>query len=94
MNRVAVGNTVYHTLNRSNERVQVFHTDKDYKHFESLLLEGVELVSMRILSNCVIHTLMNNVNCYVRNPTHPPKYGFEYGYKYYVLIVFRKNIWL
>jgi len=47
MNRVAVGDTVFHVLNRSNGRVPIFHTDKDYAHFESLLLEGVELVGMR-----------------------------------------------
>lgn len=54
MNRVAVGDTVYHVLNRANARAQMFHTDKDYKHFESLLLEGVELIGMRILSYCIM----------------------------------------
>lgn len=54
MNRVAIGDTVYHVLNRANGRVQIFHTDADYKHFESLLLEGVELVGMRILSYCIM----------------------------------------
>ena len=47
MNRVAVGDTVFHVLNRSNGRVPIFHTDKDYAHFESLLLEGVELVGIQ-----------------------------------------------
>lgn len=54
MNRVAVGDTVYHVLNRANGRTQIFHTDNDYQHFESLLLEGVELVGMRILSYCIM----------------------------------------
>ena len=54
MNRVAAGDTVYHVLNRANGRVQIFHTDADYKHFESLLLEGVGLVGMRILSYCIM----------------------------------------
>ena len=54
MNRVAVGDTVFHVLNRSNGRVPIFHTDKDYAHFESLLLEGVELVGMRILAYCIM----------------------------------------
>ena len=54
MNRVAVGDVVYHVLNRANGRVQIFHTDKDYKHFESLLLEGVALIGMRILSYCIM----------------------------------------
>jgi len=35
MNRVAAGDTVFHILNRSTGRVPVFHTDKDYAHFES-----------------------------------------------------------
>ena len=48
--RVAVGGEVYHCINRSNGRVPIFHTDDDYRHFESLLLEGVELIGMRILA--------------------------------------------
>ena len=54
MNRVAAGNTVYHVLNRANGRVQIFHTEADYQHFESLLLEGVMLVDMRILAYCIM----------------------------------------
>jgi len=34
--------------------VQIFNTDKEYRHFESLLLEGVELMGMRILSYCIM----------------------------------------
>lgn len=48
MSRVAVGDVVYHVLNRANGRVGVFHTDKEYRHFELLLLEGVELIDMRL----------------------------------------------
>ena len=54
MNRVAIGGILYHVINRSNGRVQIFNSDKEYKHFESLLLEGVELVGMRILSYCIM----------------------------------------
>lgn len=54
MNRLAVGDTIYHVLNRANGRVQIFHTDADYHHFESLLLEGVALVGMRILAYCIM----------------------------------------
>lgn len=54
MNRVAIGGIPYHVINRSNGRVQIFNSDKEYKHFESLLLEGVELVGMRILSYCIM----------------------------------------
>lgn len=54
MNRVAVGEIPYHVLNRSNGRVPIFKTDAEYQHFESLLLEGVELIGMRILSYCIM----------------------------------------
>lgn len=54
MKRVAVGDTVYHVINRSNRRDTIFHTDKDYQHFESLLLEGIELVNMRLLAYCIM----------------------------------------
>lgn len=54
MNRVAVGGIPYHVINRSNGRVSIFHQDKDYQHFESLLLEGVELTGMRVLSYCIM----------------------------------------
>ena len=54
MNRVAVGDVVYHVLNRANGRAQIFHTDTEYQHFESLLLEGVALIGMRILAYCIM----------------------------------------
>lgn len=52
--RLSVGDTIYHVLNRSNGRVQIFHTEKDYQHFEGLLVEGKELIGMRLLSYCVM----------------------------------------
>jgi putative transposase len=54
MNRVAIGGISYYVINRANGRVQIFNSDKEYQHFESLLLEGVELVGMRILSYCIM----------------------------------------
>lgn len=54
--RVAVGGVVYHVINRSNGRVRIFDTSQEYAHFESLLLEGVELTGMRILA----YTIMPN----------------------------------
>lgn len=54
MNRVAVGGVVYHVLNRSNGRVTIFSNDDEYKHFESLLLEGVALIGMRLLAYCIM----------------------------------------
>ena len=52
--RVAVGGGI--PLHQQIEwgRVPIFHTDDDYRHFESLLLEGVELIGMRILAYCIM----------------------------------------
>lgn len=52
--RVSVADVVYHVINRANGRDQIFHTDKDYQHFESLLQEAKELTAMRILSYCIM----------------------------------------
>ncbi len=52
--RVSVGDTIYHVINRSNGRVRIFDSDDDYKHFESLLQEGRELIDMRILAYCIM----------------------------------------
>lgn len=54
INRVAVADTVYHVLNRSNGRVRIFNKDDDYRHFESLLQEGKDMVGMRILAYCIM----------------------------------------
>lgn len=52
--RVAVGNTIYHVLNRANGRVKIFEGRKEYQHFESLLKEGKDLIAMRILAYCIM----------------------------------------
>ena len=52
--RVAVGDMPYHVLNRANGRTRIFHDEKDYRHFEALLKEGVELIDMRILAYCIM----------------------------------------
>lgn len=52
--RVAIGDTVYHVINRANGRAQIFDTPQEYAHFESLLLEGVELIGMRLLAYCIM----------------------------------------
>ncbi|KKS84900.1 MAG: hypothetical protein UV60_C0013G0017 [Parcubacteria group bacterium GW2011_GWA2_43_11] len=52
--RVAVGNVIYHVINRANGRVQIFNKDDDYMHFEELLLEARELTGMRILAYCIM----------------------------------------
>ena len=58
--RVAIGGIPYHVINRSNGRARIFHQDKDYTHFESLLLEGVELIGMRILAYCIMPNHCDN----------------------------------
>lgn len=52
--RVAIGDEIYHVINRSNGMVKIFHNDSDYQHFESLLLEAKELTNMRILAYCIM----------------------------------------
>ena len=52
--RVAVGGEVYHCINRSNGRVPIFTTNDEYRHFEALLQEGVELIGMRVLAYCIM----------------------------------------
>ena len=52
--RVTAGDTIYHVINRANGRVQIFNTNKDYQHFESLLQEVKELTGMRILAYCIM----------------------------------------
>lgn len=52
--RVAIADVVYHVINRANGRAEIFHTDKDYRHFESLLQDAVDLTNMRILAYCIM----------------------------------------
>jgi len=52
--RVAVGNTLYHVINRANGRARIFGSDNDYTHFESLLQEGKELIDMRLVAYCIM----------------------------------------
>jgi putative transposase len=52
--RIAIGNTIYHVLNRGNGRHTIFNNEKDYQHFETLLEEANELLDMRILAYCLM----------------------------------------
>ena len=52
--RIDVGDYVYHILNRANARVQIFDNNKDYQLFESILEEAVEKFDMRLLSYCIM----------------------------------------
>jgi putative transposase len=45
---------LYHVINRSNGRVEIFHTDDDYKHFEKLLQDAKDMVDMRIVGYCIM----------------------------------------
>jgi putative transposase len=56
MNRIAIGDTIYHVINRANGRMQIFNTKEDYQLFEQLLTEARELTDMRILA----YTIMPN----------------------------------
>lgn len=52
--RVDVGGEVYHVLNRSNARVQIFDNDQDYKQFVEILEEAVLKYNMRLLAYCIM----------------------------------------
>ena len=52
--RVDVGEYVYHVINRANARVRIFDTDDDYQLFETILEEGKERTGMRILAYCIM----------------------------------------
>jgi len=54
VNRVDVGNQIYHVLNRANARMQIFDNDKDYQMFESVLEEAKEKFDMRIISYSIM----------------------------------------
>ncbi len=53
-NRIAIGDTVYHVLNRGNGRRTIFANEQDYQDFETLLVEANELLDMRILAYCLM----------------------------------------
>ena len=52
--RVSVADVVYHVINRANGRLPIFHTDQDFKHFETLIQEAKDLTDMRILAYCIM----------------------------------------
>lgn len=52
--RSAVGDTVYHVLNRANGREKIFQKEKDYEAFEKILSEAKEKYPMRIISFCIM----------------------------------------
>jgi putative transposase len=52
--RISIGNYVYHVLNHSNARAQIFDNDEDYRAFEKILEEGVKRFDMRLLAYCLM----------------------------------------
>jgi putative transposase len=52
--RINLGGYVYHVINRSNGRVKIFRTEKDYLDFEYLLSEMKETFDMRILAYVIM----------------------------------------
>jgi putative transposase len=52
--RAAVGDVIYHVINRANGREQIFQSKEDYQDFEKLLLEAKEKYLMRILAFCIM----------------------------------------
>ena len=52
--RVDVGNQIYHVLNRANARVQIFDEESDYRQFEEILEKAMEKFDMRVLGYCIM----------------------------------------
>ncbi|MFA4975858.1 MAG: transposase [Candidatus Paceibacterota bacterium] len=50
INRIDVGDVIYHVINRANARMQIFNKDEDYILFEKVIEEAKEKFDMRILS--------------------------------------------
>jgi putative transposase len=54
VNRVDVGGTIYHVLNRANFRSRLFKTPAHYADFVGILEESLQFVPMRILGYCLM----------------------------------------
>lgn len=52
--RIDIGNIVYHTLNRANDRLAIFRKPSDYQAFENILQEAKQKHPMRILAYCLM----------------------------------------
>lgn len=61
--RSAVGDMVYHVLNRANGREKIFQKEKDYEAFLTILSEAKEKYPMRILSFCIMPNHWHFVLC-------------------------------
>ncbi len=52
--RINVGGEIYHCINRSVGRQTIFREHKDYRLFENILQELVDITGMRILAYCIM----------------------------------------
>ncbi len=52
--RIDVGGEIYHIINRANARLQIFHNDKDYKLFETVLREAKGRININIYSYSIM----------------------------------------
>ena len=52
--RINVGEQIYHVINRGNARSTIFSCNDDYQLFEDLLREAVEKFNMRLLAYCLM----------------------------------------
>ena len=52
--RLDIGGKIYHCLNRAVGKQQIFFSDADYKSFEKILEEIVDIVDVGILAYCVM----------------------------------------
>ncbi len=52
--RIALGGYIYHVINRSNERKQIFFSEGDYKAFERVLWQAADRFEVNVLSYCIM----------------------------------------
>ena len=76
--RRTFGGTVYHVMNRGNERVRIFHDDSDYRGFLDLMIKVGTLVPMRVVGFEIMpthwHMLLwpetdDGISCYLHRLT-------------------------
>ncbi len=52
--RASVGGICYHVMNRGNGSARVFHKDRDYEAFVSLIDQSCDRLPMRVLAYCLM----------------------------------------
>lgn len=52
--RSAIGNTVYHVLNRGNGRMKIFRKPDDYAAFVALLIDGLDRARIELFAFCLM----------------------------------------